>query len=88
MSLQVLSLEERSLFGRKSARSTFYGLLATRVGASLRALRLGPLHDAEAIGILSGTDADADQREWAERYLCRLTDVSLARFMEDGQSQS
>jgi hypothetical protein len=41
-----------------------------------------------AIGALKSQSANADLREWAERYLCGLTDAPPEKFMEHRQAQA
>jgi hypothetical protein len=51
------------------------------IGWLLRSLNQPELMD-EAITILQTTSSPPDLREWAERYLCRMTSGSQASFLD------
>ena len=60
---------------------TFCGAVASRIVARLRRSDLPTFQD-EAIEILTLPDSDPDEREWAERYLCGMTDAARSEFVE------
>ena len=41
-----------------------------------------------ATGALKSQSANADLRDWAERYLCGLTDATPDKFMEHRRAQA
>jgi hypothetical protein len=41
-----------------------------------------------AVSALKSQSANADLRNWAERYLCGLTDATPAKFMEHRRAQA
>ena len=45
-------------------------------------------HEERAISILRSKTADADAREWAERYLCGMAAADRDSFMTDRLAQS
>jgi hypothetical protein len=45
------------------------------------------VHD-EAIGFLTNSHSELDEREWAERYLCGMAGADKDAFMKDRKSQS
>ena len=45
-------------------------------------------HQERAISILRSGTADADAREWAERYLCGMASPDEGSFMNDRLAQS
>ena len=52
-----------------------------------RAARNGPLRELAACALKSRS-ANADLCDWAERYLCGLTDASPEKFMEHRRAQA
>ena len=45
-------------------------------------------HQERAISMLRSGTADADAREWAERYLCGMASSEQPSFMSDRRAQS
>ena len=55
--------------------------MANQILGRLRRFELPPFQD-QAIEILKLPDSDPDEREWAERYLCGMTDAARSEFVE------
>ena len=59
---------------------------ALREGLRKAAGRKDSLRD-QAVCVLAGGSADAELRDWAERYLCGMTEVAPERFRERRRAQ-
>jgi hypothetical protein len=60
---------------------TFCEAVASQIVARLRRSDLPTFQD-EAIETLTLPDSDADERDWAERYLCGMCGADRSRFIE------
>lgn len=71
----------RHFIAQKHWRFPYLDFGRRQVGSLLRLLDRPELTD-EAITILQATSSPPDLREWAERYLCRMTSASQTSFLE------
>jgi hypothetical protein len=87
MTMIITSTTERTKIQSHNAICFLKGLTQQKL-ASLFSQFKSEDHTQQAIQILRDASAALDMREWAERYLCKMTTADASRYCAERRAQS